>query len=291
MVNTLSSVVTHGSKSKHSYASVHPRLDELDNHYNSNSSRNVANTGVRWCSAKLDRLQRYCNIGNVWRNICIRYSLRYPHSWQRISTRNSNQSCRGNRADRRHPKYYNKRYYHIALCLLTIGSPVLANEPEVNNTSNPVAAATGNVTNQAVQFQNNGAQSRQYYGPNISCNGSTMTFSPFYMGNHTEPRSFNEDTGSLRQDSYTKGENWGLQLNFMMPLDRESLRQCKRIAKRQEEKMRLDYELTRAIKCAEIMQKGFTLHPKSKIYVMCHDVVPIAALKPPKKPKKRFGLF
>ncbi len=167
---------------------------------------------------------------------------------------------------------------------------MLANEPEVNNTSNPIAAATGNVSNQAIQFQNNGAQSRQYFGPNVSCNGSTMTFSPFYMGNHTEPRSFNEDTGSLRQDSYTKGENWGMQLNFMVPLDREALKQCKRIAKRVEEKMRLDYELTRAIKCAEIMQKGFTLHPKSKLYVMCHDVVPISALQP-KKPKKKFGLF
>ena len=50
-----------------------------------------------------------------------------------------------------------------------------------------MAAATGNVTNQAVQFQNNGSMSRQNYGPSISCNGSTMTFSPFYMGNHTKP--------------------------------------------------------------------------------------------------------
>ena len=52
-----------------------------------------------------------------------------------------------------------------------------------------MAAATGNVTNQAVQFQNNGAPSRQSFGSNISCNGSTMTFSPFYMGNDTEPQT------------------------------------------------------------------------------------------------------
>ena len=153
-----------------------------------------------------------------------------------------------------------------------------------------MAAATGNVTNQAVQFQNNGAQSRQYFGPNISCNGSTMTFSPFYMGNHTEPRTWNDDLGGLRQESYTKGENWGFQLNFMVPLDRESLRQCKDMAKRQEEKMRLDYELVRALKCAELQQKGFTFHPNSDMKVLCQDIVPISALLPP-KPKKKFLLF
>ncbi len=110
------------------------------------------------------------------------------------------------------------------------------------------------------------------------------------MGNHTEPRTWNDDISSLRQESYTKGENWGLQLNFMVPLDRASLNQCKAIAKRQEEKMRLDYELVRALKCAELQQKGFTFHPQSKMRVLCQDIVPISALLPP-KPKKRFGLF
>ena len=157
-----------------------------------------------------------------------------------------------------------------------------------------MAAATGNVTNQAVQFQNNGAPSRQQYGPSISCNGSTMTFSPFYMGNHTEPRSIDEDTGKLEQDAYTKSENWGAQINFMVPLDRESLRRCKSIAKRQEQKMQLNYELTRAIKCAELQQKGFMIHPESDFSILCSDIVPIVKIFPPKpKPetKKKFGLF
>ena len=56
-------------------------------------------------------------------------------------------------------------------------TPAYAEDPKVQNTSNPVAAATGNVTNQAVQFQNNGAPSRQIFGANNSCNGATMTFS------------------------------------------------------------------------------------------------------------------
>lgn len=143
-----------------------------------------------------------------------------------------------------------------------------------------MAAATGNVTNQAVQFQNNGASSRQQYSQGISCNGSTMTFSPFYMGNHTNPYSADEDTRDLYPSSYQLNENWGFQVNFMVPLDREGLRQCKAIAKRQEEKMQLDFELVRALKCAELQQKGFTLLPGSRVYHLCSDVVPIQSLLP-----------
>ena len=171
-----------------------------------------------------------------------------------------------------------KYYYYILIGLLTI-SPVLAEEPEVNNTSNPVAAATGNVTNQAVQFQNNGAASRQNYGSGIACNGSTMTFSPFYMGNHVNPYSEKEDMEGLHPSSYQLNENWGFQLNFMVPLDKRSLEQCRSIAKRQEEKMRLDHELVRALKCAELQQKGFTLRPGSRVEHMCSDVVPISSLR------------
>ena len=189
--------------------------------------------------------------------------------------RNNNKSSRRSRAARLYTQLHNKLYYYIALCLLSV-TPVYA-EGDTVNKSNPVAAATGNVTNQAVQFQNNGASSRQVYGPNIQCNGSTMTFSPFYMGNDTNPET---------EDGYVINENWGFQLNFMVPLDREGLRQCKRIAKRQEEKMRLDYELVRALKCAELQQRGFTFHPRSEMKVLCQDIVPISALQPPKKKKK-----
>ena len=141
-----------------------------------------------------------------------------------------------------------------------------------------MAAATGNVTNQAVQFQNNGASSRQTYGPSIQCNGSTMTFSPFYMGNHTNPYSEKEDMEGLHPTSYQLNENWGFQVNFMVPLDREGLRQCKAIAKRQEEKMQLDYELVRIDNCTKFMQRGFTILPGSRVYHLCSDVVPIQSL-------------
>ena len=200
------------------------------------------------------------------------------NSWRSLYSGDNNQSSWGYSRDNRHrQKYHNKRYYYLLVGLLSIGSPALANEPEVQNTSNPVAAATGNVTNQAVQFQNNGAPSRQNYGPNISCNGSTMTFSPFYMGNHTVP---------MDPEAYVQNENWGFQVNFMIPLDKRGLERCRSIAARQEEKMRLDYELVRALKCAELQQKGFMIHPDSPFYTMCSDIVPIASYLKSKNPPK-----
>ena len=155
-----------------------------------------------------------------------------------------------------------------------------------------MAAATGNVTNQAVQFQNNGAPSRQVYGPNNSCNGATMTFSPFYMGNHTKP--FDEH---MDQQSYTVAENWGMQLNFMVPLDGSLVEICKGIAKKHAAKMSLDYELVRLKECASLQQKGFMIRPNTRVYHICSDVIPIAAFKaevlkaqkaslPPPPPKK-----
>ena len=153
-----------------------------------------------------------------------------------------------------------------------------------------MAAATGNVTNQAVQFQNNGSMSRQNYGPNISCNGSTMTFSPFYMGNHTKPWEMGEETG-MAPSSYTLSENWGFQVNFMVPLDKRGLEQCRSIAKRQEEKMQLDYELVRALKCAELQRKRYTIRPNTRVAFLCQDIVPIQSLLPPQPKEKKFKLF
>ena len=181
--------------------------------------------------------------------------------------RNNNKSSRLSRAARLYSQLHNKLYYYIALCILSV-SPVLA-EGDTNNSSNPVAAATGNVTNQAVQFQNNGAPSRQSFGNNISCNGSTMTLSPFYMGNDTEPQT---------EDGYVITENWGFQINFSVPLNKNLTKQCERMAESQIQKNKLDFELVRALKCAELQQKGFTLLPGSRVYHICSDVVPITSL-------------
>ena len=101
-----------------------------------------------------------------------------------------------------------------------------------------------------------------------------MTFSPFYMGNHTTPYDEHMD-----QQSYTVAENWGGQINFMVPLDGSLVERCKAAASRQIQKMELDYELVRVKNCAELQQKGFMIRPGTRVYHMCQDVIPIAAFK------------
>ena len=271
MVFTLPTGITHGSKSRISDPQFHPRVDEQ---YNNNDPRDRRRNNYNnlWvCITKMDWGKYNSYISNFWRNSRFRFSIYNPYSWRSIRVRSGNKSSQSgtiSNRNRKRNRYY--LYYGLLVSLLSI-APVKAEE---NNVSNPVAAATGNVTNQAVQFQNNGAPSRQHYGPHISCNGATMTFSPFYMGNHTKPYDIDED--GMRPSSYTLGENWGGQINFMIPLDREGLNRCRSIAARQEEKMRLDYELVRVLKCAELQQKGFMLLPNTDIGHMCSDVVPIA---------------
>ena len=192
------------------------------------------------------------------------YLVRH-NRWRTVSTGDRKPNSRSDRNNRHHQRHQHYLYYYLAFCLLSVG-PAFAETPTVSNNANPIAAATGNVTNQAVQFQNNGAPSRQQFTGGNSCNGSTMTVSPFYMGNDTLP------TG------YTRNNNYGMQLNFSVPLDGGMTELCKKIAKRHEEKMRLDYEIVRALKCAELMKSGFTFRPGSRVEVLCHDIVPIVSL-------------
>ena len=275
MDSSLSSVVTRSCKSKLNYPKFHTgEYEQYDNNY-PNSKRSQKDTNL-WISSK-KLVWKQCR--TFFKHYSSRYNIFRQRRNKTLVNGNSDKSCWSSRTDRRNYRLDYKYYYYILVSLLTI-SPVLATEPEVNNTSNPVAAATGNVTNQAVQFQNNGTSSRQNYGSGIACNGSTMTFSPFYMGNHINPYSEKEGLDGLHPSSYQLNENWGFQVNFMVPLDKRGLEQCRRIAARQEEKMRLDHELVRALKCAELQQKGFTLRPGTRVAHMCSDVVPIQSLLP-----------
>ena len=273
MAFTLNAVIPHGSKSRVSNASIHPRQYEL-NHYNDPRDSGGNNYHNLWvCIKQMVRRQHNPHLNVFWRNSGFRFGIQHDNSWKRLYTRDSDKSSqsspRSNRDRKRNRHYF---YYYIIISILAIGGiPAHAEEGETNNTSNPVAAATGNVTNQAVQFQNNGAPSRQIIGPNISCNGATMTFSPFYMGNHTTPY---DDT--MTQQSYTVAENWGGQINFMVPLDGSLVERCKAAADRQIEKMELNYELVRIDNCAKLQQKGFMLMPGSRVYHICSDVIPIS---------------
>ncbi len=262
MDSTLSPVVTRSSESKYCHAPVYHRVDEQhnDNYPNYNGGNPEASL---WCGSQ-HMVRNQCN--SISRYIRNWYNILRNRQHTALDFRNNNQTSWFSRAMGYKHNLYHKLHYKLLVCLLAIGSPAYA---ENDNVSNPVAAATGNVTNQAIQFQNNGHMSSQLYGPSIQCNGSSMTFSPFYMGNDTQPQT---------EDGYVISENWGFQLSFMVPLDKEGYQQCKDIAARQEEKMRLDYELVRALKCAELMTKGFAFHPKSEMHILCHDVVPISTL-------------
>ncbi len=93
-----------------------------------------------------------------------------------------------------------------------------------------------------------------------------MTFSPFWLASENKPYD---------PESYARGWNYGAQLNFMVPLNGSLTEQCKSMAIRLEETLRLEYELTRVAKCAELMKKGFTLRYGSSFEHLCSDVVPI----------------
>jgi hypothetical protein len=82
------------------------------------------------------------------------------------------------------------------------------------------------------------------------------------MGNHTKP--WDIDEGTMAPSSYTLAENWGGQINFMIPLDREGLKRCRSIAAEQHEKMKLNYELVRIDNCAKLQH-------------LCSDVIPISS--------------
>ena len=250
MASTLITGITHSGKSRISNPKFHSGVDEQYNHDYSRNCRGDNDYNIRVSLEQVEWGKHNPYISLIRRFSRLRFNLHLTHGWRSLLTRSgikSSQSGVIRRSNRQRNRHY--LYYGLLISLLSV-TPVKAEEGD-RNVSNPVAAATGNVTNQAVQFQNNGAPSRQHYGPNISCNGSTMTFSPFYMGNHTTPWDIDDEVG-MEQKSYTAAENWGGQINFMVPLDRRGLKRCLSIAARQEEKMRLDYELVRALKCAEL---------------------------------------
>ena len=96
-----------------------------------------------------------------------------------------------------------------------------------------------------------------------------MQLSPFYMGNDTIPR---------KSDGYVRSNNFGAQLNFSVPLDGSMIELCKSIVRRNEQKMRLDYELVRALRCSELQSKGFTFRPGTRMEILCSDIVPIVSV-------------
>ena len=143
--------------------------------------------------------------------------------------------------------------------------------PSNTNIAGPSASATGNVTNQAVQVLQ-GPYAMNTYGAGVSCQGPTMSLSPFVMGNlngSKDPEAYQSHTG-----------NAGFSMGFNFPLDGSLTEICKsrarvEISRQQAEadKARLDFELVRLLKCGEAIKSGITFHPDSPYYKICADVV------------------
>ena len=175
--------------------------------------------------------------------------------------------------DRSHHR--NSIYYKLGIGLYAVGlyvSPVLAQTaPSNTNIAGPSASATGNVTNQAVQVLQ-GPYAINTYGSGVSCQGPTMSLSPFIMGS----MNGNQDPTTYQ----THNGNAGFSMGFNFPLDGSLTEICKsrarvEISRQQAEadKARLDFELVRLLKCGEALKAGISFHPDSPYAKICADVV------------------
>ena len=241
---------------------LHPGQHDF---YDGNGDRNYRNDCHRtdgWGLYQLFRVQRYpqrCN-----RSRCHHI---YNNDGRRgVSVRTCREDCRSYR-DRGHQQsnrtnLYQKLAIGILPVIFFLPSNLKVNAQESTATANPIATSSGSVSNQAVQI-NQGGYSQQGFSSGHYCNSSTLTFTPFYLGNDVHP-------------SYVRNQNFGLQMTFSFPLDGGMVELCKSLARKRLQKERLDYSLIRALKCAELLEKGFMFRPESPYSIVCADVVPIA---------------
>ncbi len=110
------------------------------------------------------------------------------------------------------------------------------------------------------------------FGSGVSCQGPTMSLSPFVLGSmngNADPTTYQTHSG-----------NAGFSMGFNFPLDGSLTEICKararvEISRQQAEadKARLDFELVRLLKCGEALKAGIYFHPNSPYAKVCADVV------------------
>jgi len=110
------------------------------------------------------------------------------------------------------------------------------------------------------------------FGSGVSCQGPTMSVSPFVLGSlngGADPSVYQSHSG-----------NAGFSLGFNFPLDGSLTEICKSRArveidrqKAEADKARLDFELVRLLKCGEAIKAGIYFHPQSPYAKICSDVV------------------
>ena len=182
-------------------------------------------------------------------------------------TGNKNHPHKGNRHPVHH--YINVRLYSVAcltLALFATATPANAEATGNNIIANPQATSSGQAVNQAIQVTGTN-NFQQTYGGGIQCQTSTLAISPFSIQGWTYP------------DAYTTNDV-GVAATVSFPLDGGAVELCKeaartQIARQQAEadKATLDYNIVRALKCAELIQAGAFLHPSSPYAGLCQDVI------------------
>ena len=171
--------------------------------------------------------------------------------------------------------YYNRFYNKLNVCLYTVillsGAAYAQQAPSNTNIAGPSASATGNVTNQAVQVLQ-GPYAVNTYGSGVSCQGPTLSMSPFVLG------SLNGGADPSVYQSHSGNAGFSVGVNF--PLDGSLTEICKSRArveidrqKAEADKARLDFELVRLLKCGEAIKAGIYFHPQSPYAKICSDVV------------------
>lgn len=249
------------------YSQLHAREHDFDDDHNSDHFRNDTSADIwrgdphgEWRQHHPKRRYQRCS-DHVFRN-------RYDQALQPGGRHQGSRACRANR---HHSDDKHKLYYKLLIGVLTIITCIAAakaNEGGTTAIANPVATSTGSVSNQAVQI-NQGSYSQQGFGNGHVCNSSTMVVTPFYLGNDV----------NNPEAPYIRNQNYGAQVSFSFPLDGGMVELCKELARKKLAKERLDYELVRVLKCAEVLKSGYMLHPSSPYAHVCSDVVPIAAVQ------------
>jgi hypothetical protein len=243
---------------------LHSGQHDFDYNYKSNNQRNCTSEGLWRRLQKCKRKQ--CD--SQWRYQRSSNDILRDRQHQALQFGGGNQKRWCGPANGHHQDDYNQLYHKFLVCLLTIGCCFGAKAQEGGTTAiaNPVATSTGSVSNQAVQI-NQGGYSQQGFGVGHTCNSSTLVMTPFYLGNDV----------NNPEASYIRNQNFGAQISLSIPLDGSMAELCKQLARKKIEKERLDYELVRVLKCAELQKMGYMIRPESQFYPLCSDVISIAA--------------
>ena len=155
MAHSTYSTHPFSSEGKSNNTTVHPREHASYHNHDTSNNRNHRPRGI-W--RYLQQLVRY-QCSTQWKHCRSEHNLLSTHSRGAIPTRDCDETSRSSRTDRHRSSYYNNLHYYLALGILSISNPAMA---EVYNNAAPTRTATGNVTNPAGQFQNNGSPARQH---------------------------------------------------------------------------------------------------------------------------------